>query len=194
MSEEIVWDGRHYPYIPPADLRIAPSLTLHDDVDATVDPVTHEVLRHALWNVNTEHGNTIMKISGSPICAYGHDFNPCILDERGDFVFFGPFLQYLSAAVGNAVKWTLENRSDEPGHRRRRHVAVQRPVDRGHPPVRRGGDGTGLPRRAALLLGRQHAAPVGPRRHRPRRASTRSPRTSSGSRRASRRSRSSRAT
>ncbi|HET6692066.1 MAG TPA: hydantoinase B/oxoprolinase family protein [Miltoncostaeaceae bacterium] len=115
MSEEIVWDGRTYPYIPPAELRIAPGLTLHDEADATIDPVTHEVLRHALWNVNTEHGNTIMKISGSPICAYGHDFNPCILDEKGDFVFFGPFLQYLSAAVGNAVKWTLENRSDNPG-------------------------------------------------------------------------------
>ncbi|MCS6927705.1 MAG: hydantoinase B/oxoprolinase family protein, partial [Candidatus Binatia bacterium] len=58
---------------------------------------------------------TIMKISGSPSCAYGHDFNPCLLDERGDFVFFGPFLQYLSSATGSAVKWTLEYRSDNPG-------------------------------------------------------------------------------
>ena len=83
MSEEIVWDGRTYPYIPPAELRIAPGLTLHDEADATIDPVTHEVLRHALWNVNTEHGNTIMKISGSPICAYGHDFNPWhVLQQR----------------------------------------------------------------------------------------------------------------
>ena len=90
MSGEISWDGRHYPYIPPDELAISDRLRLHDEADATVDPVTHEVLRHALWNVNTEHGNTIMKISGSPICAYGHDFNPCILDERGDFVFFGP--------------------------------------------------------------------------------------------------------
>jgi N-methylhydantoinase B len=90
MSGEISWDGRHYPYIPPDELAISDGLRLHDEADATVDPVTHEVLRHALWNVNTEHGNTIMKISGSPICAYGHDFNPCILDERGNFVFFGP--------------------------------------------------------------------------------------------------------
>jgi N-methylhydantoinase B len=112
---DIVWDGRHYPYKPPADLAIARKLRLHEEADATVDPVTHEVLRHALWNVNTEHGNTIMKISGSPICAYGHDFNPSILDERGNFVFFGPFLQYLSAAVGHAVKWTLEYRSEDPG-------------------------------------------------------------------------------
>ena len=112
---DISWDGIDYPYVPPAQLRIHESLELQTEADAHVDPITHEVLRHALWNVNTEHGNTIMKISGSPICAYGHDFNPSILDENGDFVFFGPFLQYLSAAAGAAVKWTLENRSENPG-------------------------------------------------------------------------------
>ena len=78
---DISWDGIDYPYIPPARLRIHESLELQTEADAHVDPITHEVLRHALWNVNTEHGNTIMKISGSPICAYGHDFNPSILDE-----------------------------------------------------------------------------------------------------------------
>lgn len=115
MTQEIQWNGVDYPYIPPDELRIHESLELHTDADASVDPITHEVLRHALWNVNTEHGNTIMKISGSPICAYGHDFNPSILDEKGDFVFFGPFLQYLAAATGAAVKWTLEYRSENPG-------------------------------------------------------------------------------
>src|SRR5919112_1122444 len=97
----IRWDGRTCPYIPPDELTIHESVRLHDETDAQVDPVTHEVLRHALWNVNTEHGNTIMRISGSPICAYGHDFNPVILDEKGDFVFFGPFLQYLAAATSS---------------------------------------------------------------------------------------------
>ncbi|HVW46341.1 MAG TPA: hydantoinase B/oxoprolinase family protein [Solirubrobacterales bacterium] len=109
------WDGRDLPYIPPAELTIDPSLRFHDDVDDKVDPVNHEVLRHALWNVNVEHGNTIMKISGSPICSYGHDFNPSILDEKADFVFFGPFLQYLAAVSSTAAKWTLENRSGNPG-------------------------------------------------------------------------------
>lgn len=111
----IEWDGRTYPYCPRADLNIAPSLRLHSKVAQKLDPITFEVVRHAMWNVNVEHGNTIMKISGSPICAYGHDFNPCLLDEKGDFVFFGPFLQYLSSAIGSAVKWTLENRSANPG-------------------------------------------------------------------------------
>ena len=111
----IQWDGRIYPYCPPDHLNIAPGLRLHSKTVKTLDPVTFEVVRHAMWNVNVEHGNTIMKISGSPICAYGHDFNPCLLDEKGDFVFFGPFLQYLSSPIGSAVKWTLENRSANPG-------------------------------------------------------------------------------
>lgn len=116
MSQPAIqWDGRTYPYIPGKALRIDPGLKLHTRAAERLDPVTYEVVRHAMWNINVEHGNTIMKISGSPSCAYGHDFNPCLLDERGDFVFFGPFLQYLSSATGSAVKWTLEYRSDNPG-------------------------------------------------------------------------------
>jgi N-methylhydantoinase B len=114
-TKTVSWDGINYPYIPPRDLKIDPKLRLHSKADKKVDAVTYEVLRHAMWNVNLEHGNTIMKISGSPICAYGHDFNPCLLDEKGDFVIFGPFLQYLSSAASSAVKWTLEHRSENPG-------------------------------------------------------------------------------
>lgn len=114
-TDGIAWDGRNYPYVPPSELAIHPDLRLHEEVQREIDPITYEVVRHAMWNVNVEHGNTIMKISGSPICAYGHDFNPCLLDETGDFVFFGPFLQYLSSATSSAVKWTLENRSENPG-------------------------------------------------------------------------------
>src|SRR5215831_10582157 len=114
-ASSVQWDGRNYPYVAPARLNIDPSVKLHSRAKSSIDPVTYEVIRHAMWNVNVEHGNTIMKISGSPICAYGHDFNPCLLDERGDFVFFGPFLQYLGSATTGAVKWTLENRSSNPG-------------------------------------------------------------------------------
>ncbi len=114
-SPSVQWDGRTYPYVPPAKLKIDRRLKLHSKAKSSIDPVTYEVVRHAMWNVNVEHGNTIMKISGSPICAYGHDFNPCLLDEKGDFVFFGPFLQYLGSATTSAVKWTLENRSSNPG-------------------------------------------------------------------------------
>jgi len=109
------WDGKVYPYIAPKQLTIDPSLKLHRQAAEQLDPITYEVLRYALWNLNVEHGNTIVKVSGSPIAAYSHDFNPALLDENGDFVLFGPFLQYLSSAVGSAVKWTMEYRSENPG-------------------------------------------------------------------------------
>lgn len=115
MAIDTKWDGKIYPYIPSAELESHPSLQFHDEQADGLDPVTHEVLRHALWNINVEHGNTIMKISGSPSCAFGHDFNPAILDSQGDFVFFGPFLQYLAPATSAGVKWTMEYRSENPG-------------------------------------------------------------------------------
>lgn len=114
---KIKWDGKVYPYVPSSPLKVDPCIKLHTDVAAEVDPISFEVIRYAMWNINVEQGNTLLRVSGSPIAAYGHDFNPCLLDESGDFVFFGPFLQYLSAASGSAVKWTLENRSSNPGIR-----------------------------------------------------------------------------
>lgn len=114
-ASEIQWDGNVYPYVAPERLHIDPSLPLHDDANEIIDPVTHEVLRHALWNVNVEHGQSIIRTSGSPICAYGHDFNPAILDERGGYVFFGKYNLYLAVSSATAVKWTLEHRSGDPG-------------------------------------------------------------------------------
>ncbi len=116
-QNEIKWDGKVYPYVPSDPLHIDPGIKLHSKVAEDFDPISFEVIRYAMWNINVEQGNTLLRVSGSPIAAYGHDFNPCLLDETGDFVFFGPFLQYLSSASGSAVKWTLEHRSSNPGIR-----------------------------------------------------------------------------
>lgn len=114
-NDDIKWDGKTYPYIPSDPLQVDPVIKFHDEVEKDLEPITFEVIRYAMWNINVEQGNTLLRVSGSPIAAYGHDFNPCLLDERGSFVFFGPFLQYLSSASGSAVKWTLEYRSTNPG-------------------------------------------------------------------------------
>ena len=114
-NNDIKWDGKVYPYIPSEPLKIDPVIKLQEKIEEDLDPISFEVIRYAMWNINVEQGNTLLRVSGSPIAAYGHDFNPCLLDEKGDFVFFGPFLQYLSSATGSAVKWTLENRSSNPG-------------------------------------------------------------------------------
>jgi N-methylhydantoinase B len=110
-----VMDGVREAYVPDDELRIDPSLRLWDHDVPDVDPVTFEVVRHNLWHVNEEHGETIVKVSGSPIAVFGQDFNPCIMDERGDYLFFGPYYQVHSGMQDLSVKWILEHRSANPG-------------------------------------------------------------------------------
>jgi len=113
----VVFDGRRSGYVPPKTLSISPKLKLHKKAKKGLDPVTFEVVRHALWNVNEEHGATIQRLSGSPVAMYALDLNPSILTEDAEFVYFGPYMQYMSGVTDTQVKWTLENRSDNPGIR-----------------------------------------------------------------------------
>ena len=113
----IAFDGVAYHYVPPKELGISPKLKLHRHAQTEIDPVTYEVIRHALWNINEEHGATIQRISGSPIAMYALDLNPSILTEDAEFVFFGPYMQYMSGVTDTQVKWILEYRSDNPGIR-----------------------------------------------------------------------------
>ncbi len=104
-------------YVPPKKLLISKKLSLHRKAKRKIDPVTFEVVRHALWNVNEEHGATIQRLSGSPVAMYALDLNPSILTADAEFVYFGPYMQYMSGVTDTQVKWTLENRSDNPGIR-----------------------------------------------------------------------------
>ena len=102
-------------YFPPKKLTISDKLKLHRKAASKIDPITYEVIRHSLWNINEEHGATIQRLSGSPVAMYALDLNPSILTEDGEFVFFGPYMQYMSGVADTQVKWILENRSDNPG-------------------------------------------------------------------------------
>jgi N-methylhydantoinase B len=110
-----MFDGKRHGYVPPEQLTIHESLRLHRGCPEDIDPVTYEVVRHNLWNINEEHGATIQRISGSPVAMYALDLNPSILTEDGEFVYFGPYMQYMSGVTDTQVKWILENRSENPG-------------------------------------------------------------------------------
>jgi N-methylhydantoinase B len=112
-----VFDGRKTGYVPPKRLAISPRLKLQRKTARSIDPITFEVIRHALWHVNEEHGATIQRLSGSPVAMYALDLNPSILTEDGEFVYFGPYMQYMSGVTDTQVKWILEYRSDNPGIR-----------------------------------------------------------------------------
>ena len=116
QAPAIRFDGVQDAYVPPKELSIHPSLRLStESADEELDPITYEVLRHNLWSINEEHGITMLQVSGSPIAAYGCDFNPSLLTEDGEFVYFGPYLQFFSGMQDLNVKWILENRSENPG-------------------------------------------------------------------------------
>jgi N-methylhydantoinase B len=110
------WDGRKHSYRPSGDWkdRISPSLRLHTQTDDDLDPVTYEILRNRLWTINLAHGETLTRISGSPVFA-SLDFNMCILSEDGETVMNAPYIQYLNAGAPYAVRYVLEHLSASPG-------------------------------------------------------------------------------
>ena len=84
--KDTAFDGRNMGYVPPKKLSISPKLKLQRKAADDIDPITYEVIRHALWHVNEEHGATIQRLSGSPVAMYALDLNPSILTEDGEFV------------------------------------------------------------------------------------------------------------
>ena len=111
------WDGVARSYIPPKQLTIDPSVTLSTEQAAEVDPVTAEVVRYALLNANFEHADLIQRLCVSPVTMLTRDYQASVLTEDGDLVCLGPNLQYFSTSHCLTVKWTLENRSANPGIR-----------------------------------------------------------------------------
>lgn len=111
----VAWDGIARGYAPPDVLSISSRLRLQTAVEPDVDPITYEVIRNSLQNINLENGHTIQKLSISPITMINRDFQCAILTETGDVMFMGPYLMYLANTLGIMTKWVLENRSDNPG-------------------------------------------------------------------------------
>jgi N-methylhydantoinase B len=102
-------------YMPPAELVIDPSLKLNSDYDREIDPISYEVLRSKLWNVNWDHQETIRRVSGSQVVVFGYDFNTTIQTEEGGGVCFGPGNLFFGGCADVVVKWTLEHRSMNVG-------------------------------------------------------------------------------
>ena len=114
-ATSIMWDGIARGYAPPDVLSISPRLRLQTAEEPQVDPITYEVIRNSLQNINLENGHTIQKLSISPITMINRDFQCAILTETGDVMFLGPYLMYLGNTLGLMTKWILENRSESPG-------------------------------------------------------------------------------
>ncbi|WP_434447344.1 hydantoinase B/oxoprolinase family protein [Lentzea sp. E54] len=96
--------------------QISPSLALHQIDDQTqVDALTYEVVRHRLWAITQEMGETLRRMSGSHVVTESNDFNFSICDELGEQVQVGTYNIGLIGSMDLAITWTLRNRADNPG-------------------------------------------------------------------------------
>jgi N-methylhydantoinase B len=104
-------------YIPSEKLVVDPSVRFHTGVTEDLDPITYEVIRTKLWNLNVDHSDTIRRVSGSTIVVEGLDFNCAIATEVGDAVTLSPYTMFFAGLADLDIKWTLEHRSMNVGIR-----------------------------------------------------------------------------
>ncbi|WP_306204642.1 hydantoinase B/oxoprolinase family protein [Actinoplanes sp. RD1] len=98
--------------------RISPALALHqidDDQAGAVSALTYEVVRHRLWAITQEMGETLRRMSGSHVVTESNDYNFSICDEIGEQVQVGTYNIGLIGSMDLAIFWTLQHRSDNPG-------------------------------------------------------------------------------
>jgi N-methylhydantoinase B len=86
-----------------------------DLLDQDVDPTTYEVVRHRLLMINDEVSSTVYSTSGSPVVAHGRDFNSGLLTGRGEYVYFGQYVQIHAGFMDLGVRFVLERMLDSPG-------------------------------------------------------------------------------
>lgn len=97
---------------------LPPSLQVHtvsQEVIDAVDPLTYEVIRHRLWSTTDEMGETLKRMSGSPVVSEANDYDFTINDEVGQEVQIGLYNTMLAGAIDLAIYWTLRHRADNPG-------------------------------------------------------------------------------
>lgn len=97
--------------------RVSDAVRLHELGDAAavdVDALTYEVVRHRLWSITNEMGETLKRMSGSPVVD-ANDFDFTICDELGYEVQVGLYNTGLAGSMDLAIAWTLQHRADNPG-------------------------------------------------------------------------------
>jgi len=78
-----------------------------------LDPVTFEILRHRLWEINDEMGLMMGRISGSPAVYESGDFNAGILTADGKGLYVGVYVVRQASALDVVVQKVIEGFGDD---------------------------------------------------------------------------------
>ena len=68
-----------------------------------IDPITFEVVKHRLWQINDEQGLAIKTISASPIVVEGNDYNVGLFTADAELVTAGIGSLVHVTTMGDAV-------------------------------------------------------------------------------------------
>jgi N-methylhydantoinase B len=109
------WDGVRQCYIPGPELDIDPSLELHRTVARDIDPVTYELVRYSLLNINLEHTSLLQKLAVSQLVILSRDFQTAMMTEDAEIVLVGPCVQFFAKSGSLGAQYVLEHRSRNPG-------------------------------------------------------------------------------
>ncbi|HXP31393.1 MAG TPA: hydantoinase B/oxoprolinase family protein [Stellaceae bacterium] len=82
---------------------------------ASLDPVTFEVLRHKFWQAAEEMGIILIQASSSPVVAEVQDFATALFAANGDFVAMGSNVIPHVAPMQFAVRAVMTECCDNPG-------------------------------------------------------------------------------
>jgi N-methylhydantoinase B len=84
-------------------------------IDAPIDPITFEVIRHKLEAITEEQAITLKNVSGSPVVTEATDFNVGIYLADGAIVNMGPQVIFHAGTMSTVIYGIIERFSDNPG-------------------------------------------------------------------------------
>lgn len=80
-----------------------------------MDPILFEVIKHKLLSITWEQGNTLKKVSGSPVVTEANDFNTGLYLSDGSIVTLGRQMIWQTGAMANVIRSILSDCSENPG-------------------------------------------------------------------------------
>ena len=84
-------------------------------MNANLDPVTFEVLRHRFSSIAEEGALVLRNVSGSPSVAHSNDCNVALLTATGEGVAIGPNIVSHALSCIHTVRYVLKEYSENPG-------------------------------------------------------------------------------
>lgn len=85
------------------------------DATQQLDPVTLEIMEHRLWQITSEMGTTLRRVSGSPVTLDAKDYATGLMGADGSLLMVNCGVLFHAVTLPYAVKHILAKYADNPG-------------------------------------------------------------------------------